>query len=415
MTQPSEYNRYANFTEIQSNSPSTPLPAASVDAELNRVKLTLDQVLSNLALIQRDDTALKNDSVGLDQLKSEVNIGFSAPTTWATTTNYIVNETVFQSQKFYICLISHTSGTFATDLAAAKWSEIADFTGVQAAAEAAQAAAETAQAAAETAATGAGTSATNAASSASAASTSATGAASSATAASGSATTAGSAATAAATSETNAGTSATNAASSASNAASSETAAASSATAAAASAATAAGHSLGQHTIWVPAGAMTPTETNGAEAETSELATNDVMAAGLLFDAATRENAQFAIQMPKSWDGGDIIAQFIWTHPATTTNFGATWGIEAVAFADGDAMDSAFGTAQETTDTGGTTNDCYISPETGAMTVGGSPGAEELSAFQVYRDVADGGDTMAVDAKLLGVKLHYTTDAATDD
>ena len=173
--------------------------------------------------------------------------------------------------------------------------------------------------------------------------------------------------------------------------------------------------SVGQHTIFIPAGSLTATETNGAESETSELATNDVMASGLLFDASTQEHAQFSTQMPKSWDGGTIVSQFIWTHPATTTNFGVTWGIEAVAFADGDALDTAFGTAQEVSDTGGTTDDCYISAETSAMTVAGSPGSEEFVVFQVYRDPTDGSDTMAVDAKLLGVKIHYTTDAATDD
>ena len=171
----------------------------------------------------------------------------------------------------------------------------------------------------------------------------------------------------------------------------------------------------GQQTIWVPAGALTPTETNGAELETSELATNDVMAVGLLFDASTVELAQFAILMPKSWNEGTIIGQFVWMHPATTTNFGVVFSLAAVAFANDDALDTAFGTAVTATDTGGTTSDCYITPETGAMTVAGSPGAEELVVFQVTRVVGDGGDTMAVDAKLLGIKLHYTTDAEKDD
>lgn len=40
---------------------------------------------------------------------------------WLTSTSYQVNDVVIQSNKFYICLIAHTSGTFATDLAAAKW------------------------------------------------------------------------------------------------------------------------------------------------------------------------------------------------------------------------------------------------------------------------------------------------------
>jgi hypothetical protein len=40
---------------------------------------------------------------------------------WLTSTSYQVNDVVIQSNLFYICLSAHTSGTFATDLAAAKW------------------------------------------------------------------------------------------------------------------------------------------------------------------------------------------------------------------------------------------------------------------------------------------------------
>jgi adhesin HecA-like repeat protein len=178
----------------------------------------------------------------------------------------------------------------------------------------------------------------------------------------------------------------------------------------------AAGDIIGQQTIWVPAGAMTPTTTNGAASGSFETTTNDVMLKYLAFDATTREKAQFGIQMPKSWDESTtIIAQFVWTHPSTTTNFGVSWELAAVAFANDDAADTAFGTLQEIDDTGGTTYDIYISDETPAITVAGSPAAEEYVIFEVTRDPADAGDTMAVDAWLLGVKIHYTTNAAKDD
>lgn len=173
---------------------------------------------------------------------------------------------------------------------------------------------------------------------------------------------------------------------------------------------------VGQQTIWAPAGAMTARTTNGAAVGLVETTTNDVMLASFDFDTSTQEFVQFAIQMPKGWDEGTIIAQFVWYHPSTTTNFGVVWQIAAAAFADDDGLDGlAFGTAVTATDTGGTTNDVYISPETSAMTVAGSPGAEEYVVFQVARVPANGSDTMAVDARLLGVKLHYTTNAAKDD
>jgi hypothetical protein len=170
---------------------------------------------------------------------------------------------------------------------------------------------------------------------------------------------------------------------------------------------------LGQQTIWLPAGSMTPTTTNGAAPGKLELATNDVMVSYLAFDAAVAEKAQVMIQMPKAWNRGTIVAQFLWAHPAGSGN--VVWGIRAVAFANDNPMDAAFGTAQTVTDGGGTENDCYISAETAAMTIAGSPTAEELVCFEVYRDAANGSDTMAVDAYLIGVKLHYTTEAVRDD
>ena len=171
---------------------------------------------------------------------------------------------------------------------------------------------------------------------------------------------------------------------------------------------------LGQQTIWYPASGMTSRTTNGPSSGSIETTTNAVNVAYLAFDTSTSEAAQFTIAMPKSWDLSTIICQVYWTHPATTTNFGVTWGIRAVAFANDDALDTAFGTAQEVSDTGGTTSDVYITAETSAMTVAGSPGAEELVVFEVYRDPADASDTMAVDAYLIGVKLHYTVSAVND-
>jgi hypothetical protein len=45
------------------------------------------------------------------------------PSAWATNTAYVVGDYVLQSNTIYYCLIAHTSGTFATDLAASKWEE----------------------------------------------------------------------------------------------------------------------------------------------------------------------------------------------------------------------------------------------------------------------------------------------------
>jgi hypothetical protein len=123
MSQPQPFNRSFSFSNLQAQNPTTPPPGNSIDIEFNSVKATLDQILANLALIQNDDTSVKNASIGPNQLSPALTLGFTAPTTWVTLTNYTASpaSTVFNGSSIYTCLISHTAGVFATDLAAGKW------------------------------------------------------------------------------------------------------------------------------------------------------------------------------------------------------------------------------------------------------------------------------------------------------
>lgn len=171
----------------------------------------------------------------------------------------------------------------------------------------------------------------------------------------------------------------------------------------------------GRQTVWIPASAMIARTTNGAASGTAETSTNKIMFKTLDFDASTIEYAQFSIRMPKSWNEGTVTAVFTWSHASTTTNFKVSWGLQAVAISNDDAGDAAFGTAQYANDEGGTTNDIYMSPETSAITIAGTPQAEDWVVFQVLRKADDGtNDTLAIDARLHGVTLYLTTDAATD-
>jgi len=131
MAQPPAYERSTSFANYQSANPSAPLPGADVDAELNNIKITLDALLANIAQIQRDDGDLGNETVGREQLKADLNIGFNQPTAWATDTAYAATvDSVFFAGIFYRCIEDHTSDVFADDLAAEKWEEIADLTSV---------------------------------------------------------------------------------------------------------------------------------------------------------------------------------------------------------------------------------------------------------------------------------------------
>jgi hypothetical protein len=170
----------------------------------------------------------------------------------------------------------------------------------------------------------------------------------------------------------------------------------------------------GVHTAWVPAVAMKTRTTNGAASHSEELASNDIMLGGFDFDAATKEAVQFQIGMPESWNEGTVTAILYWKHPSTTTNFDVVWGVSGVAVGNDDALDAAFGTEITVTDTGGTTDDLYITAATSAITIAGTPAAGDLVTFQVARVAANGSDTLAVDATLIGVKILLTLNAATD-
>lgn len=171
----------------------------------------------------------------------------------------------------------------------------------------------------------------------------------------------------------------------------------------------------GKRTIFVPAVAMYPQVTNGPVSGSVETTTNKVNLRTLDFDPATQQHAQFAIQMPKSWNLGTVTCQFLWSHPATTTNFGVMWQCAGVYVAAGGSTDVAFGTAQTTTSTGGTTNNLYVSTETGAITIANTPAAGGWTVFQIARTAANVADTLAVNARLHGVRIIYTANAPTDD
>lgn len=79
------------------------------------------------------------------------------------------------------------------------------------------------------------------------------------------------------------------------------------------------------------------------------------------------------------------------------------------------AGDVAFGTAQEVTDAYLTADDLHRSAETSEITLAGSPAAGDVVWFQAYRNATNGSDTLAADARLLGVIILYSTNTPTDD
>lgn len=171
----------------------------------------------------------------------------------------------------------------------------------------------------------------------------------------------------------------------------------------------------GRMMIPIMAGSMMPSASGGCAALANiATAANMPDVQTLNFHQSTQQHAQFAIPLPKRWDRGAISARFRWSHAAATTNFGVVWAIQAVAVGDNVAINQAYGTAVEVTDTGGATNRLYVSPETATFTVANAPVDGDTLFFRVYRKAADAADSLSVVARLHGVDLFVTTNAEND-
>lgn len=133
MAQPTAYTPTTDFSdEAASNAAgrSTVNPT-KLDTEFANLNLTLDETLTNLALIQRDDGKIRDGKVELHTLSAQVKALFATAGAtirgdWVTATSYAVRDVVTESGATYICATAHTSGTFSTDLAADKWVIIAN-------------------------------------------------------------------------------------------------------------------------------------------------------------------------------------------------------------------------------------------------------------------------------------------------
>jgi hypothetical protein len=170
----------------------------------------------------------------------------------------------------------------------------------------------------------------------------------------------------------------------------------------------------GLETIWIPASAMYGATTNPADAQQVETTATRPDMKVLDFDASTDEFAQFSIAFPKSWNEGTVTYQVYWT-PSSTDTGDCIFGLQGVAIGDGDTIDVAYGTAVTVTDAGiGTIEDQQVSAVSSAITIAGSPAVDQQTYFQLYRDANAGGDTFTGDARVLGIKIFFTTDAAND-
>ena len=169
----------------------------------------------------------------------------------------------------------------------------------------------------------------------------------------------------------------------------------------------------GVEDMWIPAAAMRPTVTGGCAAITDvETSAESPDMQVLDFDTTNVEKAQFQVAFPKSWDAGNVTFTAYWT--ASSTNTGTVcWGLAGISMGDNDTIDAAFPAPTNNTAKAhsGTVEDLNISAVSGNVAITAAADGE-LAFFEVSRQT--GSDTYNADARLIGIKLHYTTSAATD-
>lgn len=157
---------------------------------------------------------------------------------------------------------------------------------------------------------------------------------------------------------------------------------------------------------WLKNSTTPPSGTNQYES-----ATNKVNRQTLDFASGSKTIATFNIPMPKSWNGGTVTFRTYFENTVGSNN--VVFGMQIVALRSGDTIDTAFGTAVETTTAVGSATQMIIAAESTAVTPGGTVGSQCMLNIQFYRK-GTGADTNTGVARVWAVQFFYTTNAGDD-
>ncbi len=166
-----------------------------------------------------------------------------------------------------------------------------------------------------------------------------------------------------------------------------------------------------KRTVVLTAAGGAPTTTSPcSDATKVEAGTNDVDYWVLDFATAGTEYAFWTLVMPDNYDGGTITFIPYWT--AASGSGTVKWQLAGRSFANSDPLDAAYTDAGEVSeDTLLTAGDVHIGPESSAVTLNGGPAGGEYVQIRVTRDTSD---SLGVDARLLAIKIEYTTNSVSD-
>jgi hypothetical protein len=138
--------------------------------------------------------------------------------------------------------------------------------------------------------------------------------------------------------------------------------------------------------------------------------TNRVNYYSVGFAPSAQTFSEWGLSLPSDFaTGGTINANFLWlTNSSSTGTSGTTvWGIQGIAYGNGTAIDTAYGSAVEVPQANQGSNVVNISSASTNVTLAGSPSPTTHAQFRVYRK-GSGADVLSATTQLLEVKLSYT-------
>ncbi|HEV2155420.1 hypothetical protein [Bradyrhizobium sp.] len=122
MAYPVLYDITYSYTGFQQSQGDNSFPGTQLDADLAGLEASIAALETFISGTIRSDNALQNGIVTHDSLSPSLQTAGLAPATaWATATFYAAETGVIQNGNLYRAAVAHTSGVFATDLAAGKW------------------------------------------------------------------------------------------------------------------------------------------------------------------------------------------------------------------------------------------------------------------------------------------------------
>lgn len=159
-------------------------------------------------------------------------------------------------------------------------------------------------------------------------------------------------------------------------------------------------------TIWIPAGAMTPTSSGGATYGLTQIGASNTMLESLIFSPNENNYAQFNIAFPNEWNKTTLKAIPYYTLGVTgVTGSSIVWNIEGKFVNVDQGIGSVFGTSQTSTGIGNKNYTLYSGTMTDNIVPDGTGLNNCITYFQIYRNASLGN--VESSGHLLGIKILY--------